>query len=94
MSWTYRTRRHPINAMMCPVRSELIDHRRFRWKAIDWRGRPWHETVILECHVGTFTPEGTYRAMIDKLDHLVVNRNHRSRVDAARRFRGIAKLGL
>ena len=52
-------------------RSELVDHRRFRWKAIDWRGRPWHETVILECHVGTFTPEGTYRAMIDKLDHLV-----------------------
>src|SRR5690606_12938973 len=52
-------------------RSELVDHRRFRWKAIGWRGRPWHETVILECHVGAFTPEGTYRAMIDKLDHLV-----------------------
>ena len=51
--------------------SELVDHSQFRWKAIDWRGRPWHETVILECHVGTFTPEGTYRAMIGKLDHLV-----------------------
>ena len=24
-----------------------------------------------KCHVGTFTPEGTYRAMIEKLDHLV-----------------------
>ena len=51
--------------------SELIDHHQFQWKATDWRGRPWHETVILECHVGTFTPEGTYRAMIGKLDHLV-----------------------
>ncbi|HEU4804555.1 MAG TPA: malto-oligosyltrehalose trehalohydrolase, partial [Nitrobacter sp.] len=51
--------------------SELVDHNQFRWKAIDWLGRPWHETVILECHVGTFTPEGTYRAMIGKLDHLV-----------------------
>jgi malto-oligosyltrehalose trehalohydrolase len=51
--------------------SELVDHGRFQWKAADWRGRPWHETVILECHVGTFTPEGTYRAMIGKLDHLV-----------------------
>ncbi|MEH6950994.1 malto-oligosyltrehalose trehalohydrolase [Nitrobacter sp. NHB1] len=51
--------------------SEVVDHSRFQWKAIDWRGRPWHETVILECHVGTFTPEGTYRAMIGKLDHLV-----------------------
>ncbi|MBS0531817.1 MAG: malto-oligosyltrehalose trehalohydrolase [Proteobacteria bacterium] len=51
--------------------SELIDHTQFRWKATGWRGRPWHEAVILECHVGTFTPEGTYRAMIGKLDHLV-----------------------
>jgi malto-oligosyltrehalose trehalohydrolase len=51
--------------------SELIDHGRFQWKTAEWRGRPWHETVILECHVGTFTPEGTYRAMIGKLDHLV-----------------------
>jgi malto-oligosyltrehalose trehalohydrolase len=50
--------------------SEVIDHSSFRWRASDWRGRPWHETVLLEAHVGTFTPEGTYRAMIDKLDHL------------------------
>ena len=27
--------------------------------------------MLLETHVGTFTREGTYRAMIDKLDHLV-----------------------
>ena len=27
--------------------------------------------MLIEAHVGTFTPEGTYRAMIDKLDHLV-----------------------
>jgi 1,4-alpha-glucan branching enzyme/maltooligosyltrehalose trehalohydrolase len=26
---------------------------------------------VLEAHVGTFTPEGTFRAMIEKLDHLV-----------------------
>ena len=51
--------------------SELVDHDRYPWKATGWRGRPWHEAVILECHVGTFTPEGTYRAIIDKLDHLV-----------------------
>ena len=50
--------------------SEVIDHASFRWRAPDWRGRPWHETVLLEAHVGAFTPEGTYRAMIDKLDHL------------------------
>jgi maltooligosyltrehalose trehalohydrolase len=43
----------------------------YRWRAVDWRGRPWQETVLLEAHVGTFTPDGTYRAMIGKLDHLV-----------------------
>src|SRR5271155_984225 len=50
--------------------SEVVDHDRFAWRATDWRGRPWDETVLIETHVGTFTPEGTYRAMIDKLDHL------------------------
>src|SRR5690606_24235476 len=34
-------------------------------------GRPWHEAVIYELHVGTFTPAGTFRAAIDKLDLLV-----------------------
>jgi maltooligosyltrehalose trehalohydrolase len=51
--------------------SEVIDHARYPWQATAWRGRPWHETVLVEAHVGTFTREGTYRAMIDKLDHLV-----------------------
>ncbi len=51
--------------------SEVIDHASYRWRAADWRGRPWHETVLIEIHVGTFTTEGSYRAMIDKLDHLV-----------------------
>jgi maltooligosyltrehalose trehalohydrolase len=50
--------------------SEVIDHAAYRWQAAEWRGRPWHEAVLLESHVGTFTGEGTYRAMIDKLDHL------------------------
>ncbi len=51
--------------------SEVIDHAAYRWRSENWRGRPWHETVLLEAHVGAFTAEGTYRAMIDKLDHLV-----------------------
>jgi malto-oligosyltrehalose trehalohydrolase len=51
--------------------SEVIDHGTYRWRARDWRGRPWQEAVLIETHVGTFTPDGTYRAMIDRLDHLV-----------------------
>ena len=50
--------------------SEVIDHASYKWRAADWRGRPWQETVLIETHVGTFTKQGTYRAMIGKLDHL------------------------
>ncbi|MCK1641157.1 malto-oligosyltrehalose trehalohydrolase [Bradyrhizobium sp. 157] len=51
--------------------SEVIDHDAYPWRAASWRGRPWQEAVIVEAHVGTFTRDGTYRAMIDRLDHLV-----------------------
>ncbi len=53
--------------------SEVIDHLKYPWRASQWRGRPWHEAVVMEAHVGTFTKEGTYRAMIGKLDHLVAS---------------------
>ena len=51
--------------------SEVIDHANYQWRTADWRGRPWQDAVLIETHVGTFTSEGSYRAMIDKLDHLV-----------------------
>jgi maltooligosyltrehalose trehalohydrolase len=50
--------------------SEVIDHGRYEWRTREWRGRPWAETTILELHVGTFTPEGSFRSAIDKLDHV------------------------
>jgi malto-oligosyltrehalose trehalohydrolase len=50
--------------------SELIDAEDYRWLTPAWRGRPWHDAVIYELHLGTFTPHGTFRAAIDKLDHL------------------------
>jgi malto-oligosyltrehalose trehalohydrolase len=46
--------------------SEVIDHDH-AWLVNEWRGRPWHEAVILELHVGTFTSDGTFRAAIDRL---------------------------
>ena len=53
--------------------SEVIDHAAYPWLASAWRGRPWHEAVVLETHVGTFTRSGTYRAMIDRLDHVMAS---------------------
>lgn len=49
--------------------SEVIDHDAYRWRTGGWHGRPWHETVTMEIHIGALTPEGTFRAMVETLDH-------------------------
>ena len=49
---------------------EILDPRAFTWPQSDWRGREWHEAVLYELHIGTFTREGTYSAAIAHLDHL------------------------
>lgn len=41
--------------------SRLVDPTAFEWSA-EWQGVPWHQAVIYELHVGTFTPEGTFDA--------------------------------
>ena len=44
--------------------------RAYRWRHDGWRGRPWHEAVLYELHVGTFTPAGTFAAAIERLPYL------------------------
>ncbi|WP_119681141.1 malto-oligosyltrehalose trehalohydrolase [Indioceanicola profundi] len=51
--------------------SEIIAPAAYEWRDADWQGRPWEEAVVYELHLGAFTPEGTFRAAIKKLDHLV-----------------------
>jgi malto-oligosyltrehalose trehalohydrolase len=51
--------------------SAVVDPCDFDWPDGAWRGRPWEEAVLYELHVGTFTPEGTFLALIDRLDYLV-----------------------
>ena len=51
--------------------SEVIDPAAYAWSNTAWKGRRWEEAVVYELHIGTFTPEGTFRAAIGKLDHLV-----------------------
>ncbi|MEO7774438.1 MAG: malto-oligosyltrehalose trehalohydrolase [Steroidobacteraceae bacterium] len=50
--------------------SELVDPATYAWQNAGWRGRPWHEAVVYELHVGCFSPQGNYRGVIDKLEHL------------------------
>jgi 1,4-alpha-glucan branching enzyme len=51
--------------------SEVIDPQTFDWHDEKWRGRPWEEAVIYELHVGTFTPQGTFAGVRERLDYLV-----------------------
>lgn len=41
--------------------SVVVDAGAFEWDN-EWRGRPWHEVVLYELHVGCFTPAGTFAA--------------------------------
>ncbi len=49
--------------------SVLHDPGAYPWQT-DWRGRPWRDLVILEVHIGTFTPQGTFRSAMDKLQEV------------------------
>jgi len=49
--------------------SAVVDPLAFEWSDGDWRGRPWAEAVIVEVHVGTATPEGTFAALTTRLEH-------------------------
>jgi malto-oligosyltrehalose trehalohydrolase len=51
--------------------SAVVDPRAYPWREAGWRGRPWHETVLYELHVGTFTERGTYASAAERLDELV-----------------------
>ena len=50
--------------------SEVIDPGRFSWTDNGWRGLSMRGQVLYEIHVGTFTPEGTWRAAANRLPWL------------------------
>lgn len=50
--------------------SLVVDSSRYRWQNGNWAGRRWEEAVIYELHIGTFTPQGTFRAASAKLPYL------------------------
>jgi len=51
--------------------SRTYDPKSYAWGDGAWTGRQLPGAVLYEMHVGTFTPEGTLLAAIERLDHLV-----------------------
>ena len=50
--------------------SRLVDHSAFTWTDGHWQAPPLSGAIIYELHIGTFTPEGTFRAAEARLDFL------------------------
>lgn len=53
---------HRPSAMWCP--------QQFPWSDGQWRGVPREQLAIYELHVGTFTPEGTFDAVVPRLGQI------------------------
>jgi len=51
--------------------SMVVDLEAFPWRDRGWRGIPLSSYILYELHVGTYTDEGTFDAVIPRLDHLV-----------------------
>ncbi|MFT2008044.1 malto-oligosyltrehalose trehalohydrolase [Pontibacter sp. 13R65] len=50
--------------------SAVVDHLSYNWQDTTWRGLPFKDLVLYELHVGTFSEEGTFEAIIPRLESL------------------------
>ncbi len=50
--------------------SMVVDPLDFQWEDSSWRGRPWEQAVVYELHIGSFTPQGSFSAAIERLHEL------------------------
>ncbi|MBP6822706.1 MAG: malto-oligosyltrehalose trehalohydrolase [Acidobacteria bacterium] len=50
--------------------SQVVNHHGFPWRDELWEGLFLEEMVIYELHVGAFTPEGTFEAIISRIEEL------------------------
>lgn len=50
--------------------SQAIDLQSFEWTDNGWKNPPLSAYVIYELHTGTFTEDGTFQGVIDRLDYL------------------------
>jgi maltooligosyltrehalose trehalohydrolase len=50
--------------------SEVVDHAVFTWEDGEWKGVPLTDFILYEIHVGAFTQEGTFDAVMAQLNYL------------------------
>lgn len=62
-----RSRRQPAGVHDL---SRTVDPAAYPWHDQTWTGRQLAGSVIYELHIGSFTPQGTFDAALERLDHL------------------------
>lgn len=50
--------------------TQIVDPQQFAWSDDTWTGLPLKDYIVYELHIGTFTPQGTLDAAIDRLPYL------------------------
>ena len=50
--------------------SRPVDHAAFEWRHPRYHQAPLSSAIIYECHIGTFTPAGTFEAAAERLGYL------------------------
>jgi maltooligosyltrehalose trehalohydrolase len=50
--------------------SQVVNHHAFHWEDTVWNAPPLSQMVMYELHVGTFTPRGTFQAIVRRLPAL------------------------
>jgi maltooligosyltrehalose trehalohydrolase len=50
--------------------SRVVEARGFVWHDATWARPAFRDLIIYELHVGTFSPEGTFRSAIERLEYL------------------------
>ncbi len=50
--------------------SQVYDHSLFQWSDAAWQAPALPTAIVYELHVGTFTPDGTFDAIIPRLEYL------------------------
>ncbi len=50
--------------------TEIVEPKAFAWSDDGWRGVDLRDYILYELHVGTFTPQGTFDGVVEKLAYL------------------------
>ena len=73
--------------------SAVVDHSLFTWTDNSWSGIPPSKMVIGELHTGTYTPEGSFDGIIQRLDHFVAAGINTIEVMPVAHFPGVRNWG-